>query len=266
MHSQFQPDDSGLRPAACVPQEAERLVCGLDLKRPTEKAGGANATGRPSNYYEILGVDRLASSRDVERAFLQKCRQHLAKYKEHGAVLPIKARAELVTLYVARDILLNALVREDHDFEMLSLKRQHSKPRGTVALQDYTDVTDGEVAEALSMTGVLSPAALQTALSAFDSDLPISFPRFLIQANLISQEEFEAALLGRLMVKRRKLRRKSLKRVFRAMKMFGVDFVQSILVTVDTTGEELLAMAKSAKLAVMAEKITNRLNGAQASV
>ena len=42
------------------------------------------------------------------------------------------------------------------------------------------------------------------------------------------------------------------------MKMFGVDFVQSMFVTIDTSAEELLELAQLAKLGIMEEKIAAR--------
>jgi hypothetical protein len=215
---------------------------------------------RPATYYEILGLDRLASPNEIERAFLKKVRNLLSPYGDRREELPFRCRQELVSLYVARDVLRDQVSREDHDFRFLSLRRKSANhPRPRAKSQDEFNTGRARIVEALLFAELASAASVQLALELHDPSTFEPFAKFLIENDIVAERDLEAALLGKVLLKEGRLRKAALKRIFKAMKSFGVDFVDSLFVTIEITGEELLQLARPLGLKLTEETIVAKI-------
>ena len=214
----------------------------------------------PGSYYEILGLDRFASIREVEKAFLKKIRHLLTLYQQADGGLPLPCKQEIVSLFIARDVLRDPPSREDYDFQLLSLKRKSSKQ--TTPGWKWSKQVDSDrmqIGEALVLAELLSPSALQITLELHDTTDHEPFRTFLVENDVVSRTNLESAILGRLLVKKGRLRKASLKRIFKAMRQFGVDFIDSLLVTIDISVKELVALANANELKCVEEAVAKRL-------
>jgi hypothetical protein len=209
---------------------------------------------QPVSYYEILGIDRLASNKSVERAFLRKAKALL----EHSLRTGLPASKDLVTLFVARDVILDCLSREDHDYRLLSLKR--SAENQTDRSEDDRHAKKMEIAEAIAMAGLLEVEEVDLALEMHQPNKNQLFSEFLVENKMLDLDQIESALLGRTLIKDGRLKGNGLKRSFRAAKTFGVDFVDSLLVSVDITPEEILELSRALALNSLAKRIESKLS------
>lgn len=214
----------------------------------------------PGNYYEMLGLGRFASEHEVEKAFLKKIRNLLAPFDEGGRELPGRCKQELVSLCIARDVLKDPMSREDHDFRLLSLRRRSQKQ--SAPSWKWIGEIDRErmhLVEALILAELATASQLQTALELHDATAEGSFREFLVEHGFASEKSLDAAIIGRLLLKQGRLRKASLKRIFKAMATFGVDFIDSLLVTIDISIDELFALAGANNLQFMKEALASRL-------
>jgi hypothetical protein len=217
----------------------------------------------PANYYEILGLDRFASVREVEKAFLKRIRSLLSSQDDGEPSTGFKE--EIVSLFVARDVLRDPRSREEHDFQLLSLRRK-SSPRTTPAWKWLEEIDAGrmQVAEALMFAELASTSTLQVELELHESASLEQFKTCLIEDGIVSALELDSAILARILLKRNRLRKASLKRIFKAMRNFGVDFIDSLLVTIDISLDELIALAYANGLSHLQATLALRLEKNQA--
>lgn len=234
--------------------------------RENEAGVGVHAdaliTQRSINYYEDLLVDRFASSSEVEKAFLKRVRSLLRTSGGHGGGLSVSEKSDLMSLCVARDVLINPPSREEHDFHFLSLRRKTAR-QTRLMCQSLEEIGTGrvEIVESLQLTELVSPQEIQIALELHNPLALEPFGKYLVDSGTVDSENLEAALLGRLLFKDGRLRKTSLQRIFKAMRSFGVDFVDSILVTIDISAEELLGLAKMLKLEILPNTISKKIEG-----
>ncbi|PWT97710.1 MAG: hypothetical protein C5B53_07680 [Candidatus Melainabacteria bacterium] len=217
----------------------------------------------PANYYEILGLDRFASTNEVEKAFLKRVRFLLSS--QDGDQPSSQFKEDIVSLFVARDVLKDPLSREEHDFQLLSLRRK-SSPSATPSWKWLEEIDAGrmQVAEALMLAELASTSTLQMELELHETASLEQFKTCLVEDRVVSELQLDAAILARLLLKRGRLRKASLKRIFRAVKNFGVDFIDSLLVTIDISLDELIALAHSNELKCLQESLAERLEKKQA--
>jgi hypothetical protein len=209
---------------------------------------------QPVSYYEILGIGRLASNKSVESAFLRKAKALL----EHSRKTGLRTSNDLVTLFVARDVILDCLSREDHDYRVLSLKR--SAENQTDRSEDDRHAKKMEIAEAITMAGLLEVDEVDLALEMHQPNKNQLFSEFLVENKMLDLDQIESALLGRSLIKDGRLKGNGLKRSFRAAKTFAVDFVDSLLVSVDITPEEILELSRALALNTLTKKIESKIS------
>jgi hypothetical protein len=190
----------------------------------------------------------------VESAFLRKAKALL----EHSRKTGLRTSNDLVTLFVARDVILDCLSREDHDYRVLSLKR--SAENQTDRSEDDRHAKKMEIAEAITMAGLLEVDEVDLALEMHQPNKNQLFSEFLVENKMLDLDQIESALLGRSLIKDGRLKGNGLKRSFRAAKTFAVDFVDSLLVSVDITPEEILELSRALALNTLTKKIESKIS------
>jgi hypothetical protein len=255
-------------PASAVPQKTllstlEKIVSNMDLKKRRElcTVDSADPAEQPESYYQILGLQRLATNETIEVAFLRKVRILLRGSSNSDMGLSRKAKQELASLYTARDILLDSRCRDDHDFRLLSLRfGQQKTARNHIEAKYPVNDNSAEIVEALTFAELVEPAEIKLALEMHrSSNQTRPFSEFLYQNQMIGLEELESALLGRELVKRGAIAQEALKWVFKARYYFNVDFIDSLLATIDDiTLENLIELARQLNLKIIAARVASK--------
>jgi hypothetical protein len=249
-------------PKKTILNPLEKIVSNMTFENRTDP-GTANSvvlTEPPESYYEILGLQRLATNQDIEAAFLKKVRKLLRSAPNCEIGLSRTLKRQLATLYVTRDILLDSRCRDDHDFRLLSLRLGKQRTsRNHIKRQGLSKNTNAEIVEALIFAESLEPTKVTIVLEKYKaSDKTKPFAEFLVQNQMIGPEELESALLGRELVNRGLAGRGALKWAFNARHFFGVDFVDSLLGTIDITLDDLMKLSKQLDLKIIAAKIASK--------
>ena len=249
-------------PKKTVLNSLEKIVSNMTFEKRTDSGTIHSAMQKdlPESYYEILGLQRLATNQDIEAAFLKRVRLLLRTASSSGFGLSRKLRRELTALYVTRDILLDSRCRDDHDFRLLSLRLGKQRTsRSYIQKQASSKNTSAEVVEALIFAESLEPTKIKSVMEKYKaSDKSKPFSEFLVHNQMIGPEELESALLGRELVNRGLVERSALKWAFNARHFFGVDFVDSLMGTIDITLNDLMDLSRELDLKIIAAKIASK--------
>ena len=210
----------------------------------------------PGTYYEILGIDRFTDGARIETIFLKKVRNLL----RHGP-LSRHDRQTLITLSVARDILKDENSRDDHDFRLLERARQATAVSRRASERAEQEKKNKEIViESVQLTDIIEESELQLAREMHDPKSLHSFAEFLIENEMVKRVELESAIMSRALLKQGRLQSAPLKQAFKAMRNLGVDFVDSLLVSIDTNLDEILALAKELQLPALQKQVKIRMD------
>ena len=208
----------------------------------------------PGTYYEIFGIDRFTTGARIESVFLRKVR-HLLRSDS----LSRHDRQTLITLSVARDVLKDENSRDDHDFRLLERARQATAVSRRASERAEQEKKNKEIViEAVQLTDIIEESELQLAREMHDPKSLHSFAEFLIENEMVKRVELEAAIMSRALLKQGRLQSAPLKQAFKAMRTLGVDFVDSLLVSIDTNLDEILALAKELQLTALQKQVKMR--------
>jgi hypothetical protein len=236
-------------------------MSGKEDRKHSRTINSALPAKQPESHYEVLGLERLATNQEIETAFLRKVRNLLKTASTNGTVLSKAVKRELVNLTISRDILLDSRCRDDHDLRLLSLKLGKQRTtRNQIEVQRPVKDNSADVLDALTMVDLMEITDAKHILEIYSADDQTQpFDEFLYRSQVIGREELESALLAREIVKNGLITREAIKTLFKTKHFFGVDFIDSILVTTDMKAEGLTELARQLNLKMIAAKAASRI-------
>jgi len=153
-----------------------------------------------SDYYSHLAVSQTADFNTIHKQFLRKVRPLLRRQVDEP--LTGAPRKELLTslqaLWIAHDILCDAVTRTDYDFRRMGLRGNEVSDPAKVPLASRPQLRIGEL---LQCAGLLETTELEIAADMHKAMPELMFGAFLVKQGFIADEDLLCVLLGQQLLK-----------------------------------------------------------------
>ncbi len=179
---------SGYIPLALVPGALAAAV------------GAAVKSQSISDYYTHLEVSQTADFNTIHKQFLRKVRPLLRRqFNEQLTGVPRKELlATLQALWIAHDILCDAVTRTDYDFRRMGLRGHEVSDPAKPGLSIRPQLRIGEL---LQCAGLLETTELEIAADMHKAMPELMFGAFLVKQGFIADEDLDCVLLGQQLLK-----------------------------------------------------------------
>jgi hypothetical protein len=158
------------------------------------------------DIYNKLGVSKDSSAQAVHKQFLKLINPLICKLKVFKK--SDKIMAELRTLWIAHDILVDPDCRTDYDLRSMGIITNDSNEEIEDNLIGYGGRSESKskpaswrIGELLQATGLLEQAELDIACDMHRAMPEMQFGRFLVKQDFLNENQLQAILLGQSLIR-----------------------------------------------------------------
>jgi hypothetical protein len=155
-----------------------------------------------SDYYRLLGCDRMATFDQIQIGFFRKLRSVLLGTQP----LTRDSKQLLRAVCIAHDVLKEPTTRTDYDFRQLGVRDDNqvqtpedARPAGFGAR------THIKIGELLQCAQILEASELEIAVDMHKAMPEMRFGEFLVKQGFLERRQLEAALLGQYLISNGKI-------------------------------------------------------------
>ncbi|CAN5219394.1 hypothetical protein BH10CYA1_BH10CYA1_06970 [soil metagenome] len=218
------PADSAARPSSSDQSSAVKSVEVHDRHQLAARLAGYS-------LYEILSVDETAPTDDIRTAYVTKLGLLQARANNGRKLEPWRLEEFKKALTKAEKVLTDTKTRRSYDLSLTGLHEfdyVDTAPMTPVLEQDFSPEIKLDMPKLLVFAGVLTNEELsRVEVSDYKSDIELADQ--LVKLNLITYEEYNAAVLARSLVEKGKLSLGQTRFAFQQMRNDSVRFIDTIV-------------------------------------